>query len=64
MLESWESMKVLYDSKQGTYCVWLEELEEMTIINTDDIVEAKRIFINRMSELFNQAVNDKMKSEF
>ena len=64
MLESWENMKVMYDSKQNVYVVQLEELEDITIIHTDDVAEAKKNFINSMSELFNKAVNEKLKAEF
>lgn len=51
-------MKVIYDDEQGAYLVELEECENVTFVNTDDIVKAREYFIKHMTTLFNDAVSD------
>lgn len=51
-------MKVIYDDEQEAYLVKLEECENVTLINTDDIVKAREYFIKNMTTLFNDAVSD------
>ena len=54
-------MKVIYDEKQEIYIVKLEDFENITMINTDDISKAKEYFIKNMTELFNHAIRDALK---
>lgn len=54
-------MKVIYDKEQKMYVVELEPLEMTTIINTDDIVDAREIFVDCMKHLFNEAINKQLK---
>lgn len=57
-------MKVIYDDEQEVYIVKLEDFENTTIINTDDIVEAREHFIKGMTTLFNDAICDALKDSF
>ena len=57
-------MKVIYDDEQEVYIVKLEDFENTTIINTDDIVEARERFIKGMTTLFNDAICDALKDSF
>ena len=52
-------MKVIYDDKAKVFIVINEEIE--TFINTDDIVEARKIYLERMEWLFNDAVCERLK---
>lgn len=54
-------MKVIYDNKSKMYGVIIEPGEAETIINTDDIVECRKEFVERMIWMFNNAVCDKLK---
>lgn len=54
-------MKVIYDKQQDRYIVELEGYENITVLNTSDIVEAREIFIGHMTSLFNNAVNNQLK---
>lgn len=54
-------MKVIYDSKEHIFIVINEEEEIETFINTDDIVEARKIYLDRMEWLFNDAVRERLK---
>ena len=54
-------MRVVYDDKQNIYVVELEDFEKTTLINTSDIAEAKEYFIENMTRLFNDAVNERLK---
>ena len=49
-------MKVIYDMNQRVYCVEVEYPEIITIINTEDIVEAREEFIKNMTSLFNYTI--------
>jgi hypothetical protein len=53
-------MKVIYDNKEHIFIVINEEIE--TLINTDDIVEARKIYLERMEWLFNDAVRERLKN--
>lgn len=53
-------MKIIYDDKQKMYLVVIESPETATWINTDDIVEAREEFIERMTWLFNNAVCEEL----
>lgn len=57
-------MKVIYDDEQGAYLVKMEDGENVTFINTDDIVKAREYFIKNMTNLFNDAVSDALKLTF
>jgi hypothetical protein len=52
-------VKVIYDNKEHIFIVINEETE--TFINTDDIVEARNIYLERMEWLFNNAVCERLK---
>lgn len=54
-------MKVIYDDKENRYIVNLENYENITVLNTNDIVEARERFVERMESLFNDAVRDQLK---
>lgn len=56
-------MKIIYDTDQNVYCVKVEYPETITLINTEDIVEARTEFINRMTSMFNYAVCEKLKQK-
>ena len=52
-------MKVIYDNKADIFIVINEEIE--TFINTNDIVEARKIYLERIEWLFNDAVRERLK---
>lgn len=54
-------MKVIYDDKENRYIVKLENYENITVLNTNDIVEAREYFIKHMEFLFNDAVSEQLK---
>lgn len=54
-------MKVIYDNKQEMYLVTIEPTETETWINTSDIVEVKKEFVDRMAWMFNNAIAEKLK---
>lgn len=54
-------MKVIFNNIENVYIVELEEFENKTILNTDDIVEAREYFIKHMTTLFNNAVKENLK---
>jgi hexokinase len=53
-------MKVIYDKQSKAYIVQLEDLEKATFLNTDDIVEARKYFIEHMTSMFNHAINERL----
>lgn len=53
-------MNVVYDKKVNGYLVELESAEATTFINTDDVAEARKIFIERMTWLFNMSICEKL----
>lgn len=53
-------MKIMYDEGQETYAAKLEDSEMVTLMNTDDIVEARKYFIENMISLFNNAVREQI----
>lgn len=57
-------MIVIYDNQTHMYRVVIESSEMSTWINTDDIVEARKEFIDRMTWMFNQAICERLKNEF
>lgn len=57
-------MKIIYDNKSEAYHITLEYPETEIYIGTDDIVEVRTMFIERMQELFNQAIRDNLKDSF
>lgn len=54
-------MKVLYNHESKVYLVQLDNSESVTTIHTDDIVEARRYFVEAMTKLFNDSVNEQLK---
>ena len=54
-------MKIIYETNQNVYGVRIEPSETVTILNTDDIVEAREEFISKMKWLFNEAIRKKLK---
>ena len=54
-------MKIIYDNEQEMYLVTIEPTETETWINTFDIVEARKEFIERMAWMFNNAIAEKLK---
>lgn len=57
-------MKITYDNKSKAYHITLEYPETEIYIGTDDIVEARTMFVERMQELFNQTIRDNLKDSF
>lgn len=57
-------MIVIYDNQTHMYRVVIEPSEMSTWINTDDIVEARKEFVDRMTWMFNQAICERLKNEF
>ena len=57
-------MKVVYNDKHESYIVLIEPMETETCINTSDIVEARKIFIEHMNILFNRAICENSKDLF
>ena len=55
-------MKVIYDNERKMYAVSIEPLETTTLINSNDIVEVRKEFVEKMTWLFNQAICDKLKN--
>lgn len=53
-------MKVIYYDKEKMFLVINEETE--TIINTDDVVEAKNIYLERIAWQFNNAICNRLKN--
>jgi hypothetical protein len=53
-------MKVFFDNKRNLYVVEMIDNELVTYLNTDDVAEAREWFIDRMTWMFNSAVNDKL----
>ena len=54
-------MKVIYDKEQNIYCVDFERFELPLFLNTDDIAEARELFIKHMTFLFNDTVREQLK---
>lgn len=54
-------MKVIYDNRESRYIVNLEDYENIIVLNTSDIVEARKYFIDHMTSLFNSAVSEQLK---
>lgn len=53
-------MRIIYEKNQEVYGVEIEPSETVTIINTDDIVEARKEFIAKMTRLFNESICKKL----
>lgn len=54
-------MKFIYDDKEKRYIVSLENYENIVVLNTNDIVEARERFVEHMESLFNDAVSEQLK---
>lgn len=54
-------MKVIYDNEAGNYLIVMDPRENVTCVNTDDIVKAREYFIDNMTYLFNDAVCEQLK---
>jgi hypothetical protein len=54
-------MKIIYDNKEDRYIINLEGYENITVVNTNDIVEAREYFLSNMESLFNNAVCEQLK---
>lgn len=57
-------MKIIYNDKEGKYIVNLENYENIVMLNTVDIVEAREYFIEHMKWLFDEAVREQLKNQF
>ena len=49
-------MKIIYDRKQEVYIIEIEPPENVTLVNTNDIAEAREFFLSQMAFTFNNAV--------
>ena len=54
-------MKVIYDNEEEKFLIVNEEIA--TWINTNDIVEARKIFLERLTQQFNDAINEKLRNK-
>ena len=57
-------MRIIYDNNQNVYGVQIEPSETVTILNTDDIVEARKEFIAKMTRLFNESICKKLEYDW
>lgn len=51
-------MRVFYDNEESKYLIINEETAIW--VNTDDIVEARKLLLERITHQFNDAVSDKL----
>jgi len=58
-----EYMQVIYDDSKEVYLVKMNDPETTIWINSKDIVEARKIFIDHMTYMFNNAVCEQLKAE-
>ena len=56
-------MQVIYDGFQDAYIVQMEYPDTVIYINSKDIVEAREIFIEHMTAMFNRSVCEQLKIE-
>ena len=55
-------MEIIYDKDSNAYIIIFGSVFELPLfLNTDDIVEAREIFIRHMTFLFNDAVREQLK---
>lgn len=54
-------MKVIFNNIENAYIAEFEYYEMKTLLNTNDIVEARKYFIEHMTTLFNNAVKEQLK---
>ena len=54
-------MRVIYDDKQEIIIVKFDDIEMTTSLNTTDIVDARDCFIERIANMFNEAICKKLK---
>jgi hypothetical protein len=52
-------MEIIYDNSQGRYFVILDKPEGNLAIDADNIVKAKEIYIEHMTRLFDDTVNER-----
>lgn len=57
-------MKIVYNDKSDIYSIDLMYPETEIYIKANDITEARKIFIERMAWLFDEAVREKLKDLF
>lgn len=55
-------MRVIYDDASRVIIVKIEDLETVTTLNTTDIAEARKWFLQCMEDMFNNAVISKLKN--
>lgn len=56
-------MKIIYDPQQEVYCINIEYPETVTTYNTTDVVELREMFIQYLTEWFNRAICERLKSQ-
>lgn len=54
-------MKVIFNNIEDAYVIEFENYENRFLFNTDDIVEARKYFIEHMTLLFNNAIKEHLK---
>lgn len=57
-------MLIAYDDKSDIYRVDIAYPETEIYIKANNLIEAREIFIERMTWLFDEAVREKLKSQF
>lgn len=57
-------MKVVFNNIENAYIAEFEYYEMKTLLNTNDIVEARKYFIEHMTTMFNNAVKEQLKDSF
>ena len=53
-------MNIFYDDNNQVYTITLDDEETITYICTNNIAEAREIFLERMQRLFDYAINEKL----
>lgn len=54
-------MRIIYDDKVHLYGVCLEPPDTVMWLNTSDIAEARTMYVERLTKLFNEAVCEQLK---
>ena len=54
-------MKIRYDGANKVFVIRIDPLENTTIVNTTNLVEAREMFIKHMTGIFDSTVRDRFK---
>ena len=56
-------MKIHYNSGNKVFVIRLDPLENTTIVNTTNLVEARQMFIEHITGIFDKTVRDRFQSD-